>query len=603
MSVGSGNTILARASRFTPRSVEPILGACARAGASRRGASLTHAAPVGSVPALLDALRDAGVGVAVDQDVVAHLRRLVVEEQSALVEADEHLDAVARFAKPGLAPRGYQRIGVAFLRRVVDVTDAGSAGRLCGDEMGTGKSVMGALALDLAPSRAIVVCPASLRGTWESHIGDWRQDLKTNVIYARGGLLTALPKPGQVAICGYAGVPSPPDRPKDGIAIIDDPLREVARGTTLIIDEAHRCGNASSRQSRAVANLARHVRAKGGRVLMLTGTPLTNKPTGLWNVLEVGGIGRTVFGTAKAFKRLAKRSPDDYARRMRSVMIRRLKKDVNPELPPKQFETIKVRITEEHRRHLDALLEELRERARAVASERARREAETEGGDPDEAAARAVERVDASIDEAIRLVFESPSAVPFDLITRVKSTLAIAKIRETLKLVADLETEPDGGVHNDPLVAYSAYLPTVEALSARKGWASLTGALTGPKRDEVVKDFQAGKFRGLALTSAGGEGITLTRAWRFVRNDREWSPAANDQAVDRLHRIGQTAERVLIYDVVADHPLDERITELVAEKAAAADRHVDVAAVGRPGPTMTPAEEALAAVGEATGPF
>ncbi len=92
-----------------------------------------------------------------------------------------------------------------------------------------------------------------------------------------------------------------------------------------------------------------------------------------------------------------------------------------------------------------------------------------------------------------------------------------------------------------------------------------------------MKDFQAGKYLGLGGTiEAAGEGITLTYAAHGLFVDEEWTPALNDQAIARMLRHGQK-KPVTIDVLVANHPLDQRIAEILAGKTAIIEGSVDAA--------------------------
>jgi SNF2 family DNA or RNA helicase len=92
----------------------------------------------------------------------------------------------------------------------------------------------------------------------------------------------------------------------------------------------------------------------------------------------------------------------------------------------------------------------------------------------------------------------------------------------------------------------------------RAGWVAIIGGST-LDRGQVQRDFQAGKYRGLAGTiGAASTALTLTLATRELFIDRAWVPADNDQAEDRAHRIGQTAGLIIV-DLVAEHPIDRHV--------------------------------------------
>jgi SNF2 family DNA or RNA helicase len=111
-------------------------------------------------------------------------------------------------------------------------------------------------------------------------------------------------------------------------------------------------------------------------------------------------------------------------------------------------------------------------------------------------------------------------------------------------------------------------------LSARTGTpvACYHGGLTRGARDEMVREFQEGEGPGVMVLSlkAGGTGLNLTAASHVVLYDRWWNPAVEDQARDRVWRIGQT-RTVLAHRLICPGTVDERVEEVVAGKRRIAD--------------------------------
>jgi SNF2 family DNA or RNA helicase len=159
----------------------------------------------------------------------------------------------------------------------------------------------------------------------------------------------------------------------------------------------------------------------------------------------------------------------------------------------------------------------------------------------------------------------------FELLSAARAALATAKIPALLELVEDLEEQ------EEPCVIFSAHRAPIDALAEREGWAVITGDTSATKRTEIEEKFQRGELRGIGATiAAGGTAITLTRASRMIFVDRDWTPALNEQAEDRIHRIG-SKKPVLYTNLVADHVLDRRIAEVLGRKRALIDASVDAA--------------------------
>lgn len=156
----------------------------------------------------------------------------------------------------------------------------------------------------------------------------------------------------------------------------------------------------------------------------------------------------------------------------------------------------------------------------------------------------------------------SKNSIPFEMLSVVRAALATAKIPFLLETVEQYE-EAD-----EPVVVFSAHQAPIEVLAARPGWKAIYGKTPGEQRDAIVQAFQAGELRGVACSiRAAGVGLTLTRANTLIFNDKEFVPALNEQAEDRICRIGQT-RGCNIVTIEADHKIDRRINEILATKQA-----------------------------------
>jgi hypothetical protein len=132
---------------------------------------------------------------------------------------------------------------------------------------------------------------------------------------------------------------------------------------------------------------------------------------------------------------------------------------------------------------------------------------------------------------------------------------------------------------DDPLIVFSAHRAPVQELEKREGWRVIFGDTNAQDRAEAIELFQAGKLRGLGATiQAGGVGITLTRGCNVLMVDRAWTPAANEQAEDRVCRIGQT-RGVLITCLVSNHKVDEAVARCLAKKRKIIDDSVKASTI------------------------
>lgn len=466
-------------------------------------------------------------------------------------------------------------------------------------------------------ARALVVAPAVVRGNWAKETRRWRPDLRVVTLEGRGAL-DVWPAPHELVVLSWE-------------SLSDDAPKACPSDLVLIGDEVHRV-KAGPKKTRTAAKwhlVQAAVRAAGGRVWGLSGTPVENLDMEMWHVLEAcGGLGVEAFGKKTTFRKLQQGDSATYARAAKTVVLRRLKSEVLKDLPPKVREVHRATIDAETRRQLDAILQRIVAAAceRRVAEARkawheasaaTARAIEEDGPDLwrstlvdglpfDEAAVRAVALAD--VKESIELAFDGKLPIPFECISQVKSILATAKV-QTSQAILDEWEDVDAGTTKDevgqrlyanPILFFSAHVHPVHAVAARPGWAKILGETPPGERTKLVAEFQAGRYAGLAITiRAGGVGITLTRSSRELFNDLEWTPSKNVQAEDRAHRIGQDATSVQIARVVADHVLDERILEILDAKERIIAQVVETAARGadeRPESAASHVEATLAAV-------
>lgn len=443
-------------------------------------------------------------------------------------------------------------------------------GLLLADDPGLGKTPQALLSVT-ASYPILVFTRASVVKEWQDAVARWLPFYQSFVYDGRGGF-DRWPNHAEVAIGSYE-------------ALGDAPPPDCPDGVWAIIDEAHNFKNERIARYRKWIPVRDVLLRRTGTILTLTGTPLVNDDLGeLWAILQLQRLGEREFGSKRFFLQLATERSAEFATRLKNVMLRRLKVEVLADLPPKIPTTVRCSITLEERRALDQALAELVEVAVERAVERERKQAVLER-DLDPAALerrlqRAADKARSHAETAIDLAFDGTLRPPFELISRVKSILALAKIRTSLAKIQELEEialQDAEGRWVHPIIFFSAHVEPVRQVGSRLGWAMLTGETSIAERGRLVSRFQAGELLGLALTiKAGGEGLNLQRSDRIVRNDREWTPAANNQSTGRAWRYGQT-EPVQVFDVLADHLLDERILERNAEKEAMADQTVEQA--------------------------
>lgn len=406
------------------------------------------------------------------------------------------------------------------------------------DEMGLGKTIQSLMTIR-PEEGTVVICPSIAKSVWYKEARKWRPKLVPYFFVGRGSFIH-WPKPGQIYIVNYDILPGspPPNCPKN---------------IRLIFDEAHAVKNIAAKRTKFSRQIADAVDSAGGRTIILTGSPLPNRPSELWTVLETCGLATQAYGNWKNFWRVYNGSrvggkfvwgtPEpEAATLLKRVALIRKRADVLQDLPEKIYQDIDVEVNDPA---VKAALDEIRD-------------ALEDSG---------VEIDDVSLEEI------QANEMVFSKLARVRAQLARIKIPFMLEYVEQYEES------DEPLVVFSAHKAPIEVLSSREGWAVITGDVSHEARSKIVDDFQAGKYKGLGITiQSGGVGITLTHAAHSLFVDKMWTPALNWQAEDRLCRIGQT-RGVNIISLVCNHVVEQHVHNLLSHKTNIIETSVDRAKV------------------------
>ncbi|MEA2627127.1 MAG: hypothetical protein QOD06_3172 [Candidatus Binatota bacterium] len=414
--------------------------------------------------------------------------------------------------------RTYQKAGVDWL---VFLRDAG-LGALLADDMGLGKTLQ---ALCAIRGRTLVIAPTSVVHNWRDEIARFRPTLRAALYH---GARRTLDPDADVTLTTYA------------ILRLDADVLAGEDWDSVVLDEAQLIKNADSQVARAAFRLRGRFRAA------LTGTPVENRLAELWSQFHFLAPG--FLGTREDFdERYAARiaSGDEHAAarlrgRIRPFVLRRLKRDVEPELPPRTEVVLRCTLSEEERQVYDtiraATLSEVVERLRA-------------GGN-----------VLGALEALLRLRQAAchPALIPGQ---------AAESSSKVELLVEQLETVVAEG---HKALVFSQWTSLLDLIEPRLTAAAIDFTrLDGATRDReaVVRRFQEEADLPVMLVSlrAGGTGLNLTAADNVFLVDPWWNPAVEDQAADRAHRIGQTRP-VFVHRLVAEDTIEERILALQAEK-------------------------------------
>lgn len=432
----------------------------------------------------------------------------------------------------GLYP--FQRVGVQWL--------ANRSNAVLADEQGCGKTVQTLIALpDNAP--VLLVVPVSVKLNWKREVEKWRKEYSVTILAGKGSF--RYPVPGECVVINYDILPKAPDWKGYGdLPALEAPLAGAPPGLVIIADEAHNLKNPDAQRTKNFRMLRTIANEGGGSCWLLTGTPLLNRPLELWGVFSSAGVSAEAFGKFDNFKRLFNATQGRFAidwgdpepevpELMRRVMLRRQKVDVLPDMPSKT------------RRYVPIGMDDAKVGPRERKLFNAASEMLPDTKDMD---ARAV-----------------PGFPQFEDFSKAYMMLSQVKLKPTLAYLESFIEE------EQPVLVFAHHVDVLKAVAAamnekEKQFGLIIGDTSQEERQQIVDDFQAGKLKGIAISIvAGGIGITLTRAANAVFLEPSLVPGLNSQAEDRCHRIGQT-RAVTIHYMVLDHPLDQRIQDMLEKK-------------------------------------
>ena len=320
----------------------------------------------------------------------------------------------------------------------------------------------------------------------------------------------------------------------------------------LLLDEAQFVKNTGTR----AWSIARAMPAR--TKIAMTGTPLENNLMELWALLAIVADG--LFPSARAFRDLYARpaeSGEDPAhaaattarlrRRIRPLMLRRTKELVAAELPAKNDVRVNLLLAPGHRRIYDTHLQRERQKVLGLLE------------DMDKNRFTIFQSLTLLRRLALDAALIDPDA--YEGVTSAKREYLVEQLPELLA----------GGHRVLVFSQFTGYLKSIARALSEKGIDHLYLDGSTRNRAEVIEAFRAGAAPVFLISlKAGGFGLNLTEADHVFIMDPWWNPAAEQQAVDRIHRIGQERE-VHVYRLVAEGTIEEKVMQLKASKAALFD--------------------------------
>ncbi|HAV12193.1 MAG TPA: ATP-dependent helicase [Opitutae bacterium] len=431
--------------------------------------------------------------------------------------------------------RPYQAQGVRWM---ANLRKQGCHGLLA-DEMGLGKTLQVLTLLQKYPyeeKHSLIVCPASVVPVWQSEASRWYPELNTEVLRSGVDFESYQPVQPTLWVASYTQL----RRHKHLLDQMDFGY--------AVLDEAQQIKNPDAKVTQACCAIRAECR------LALTGTPIENRMLDLWTLfrfLMPGLLGtRRRFEDAVESEHLKVRQA--FEKRLRQQMepfiLRRQKDKVGNDLPPKVEMDLVCPITDVQKQVYEQLLNRGKE----------------ELGDDLQAAMQAQSMNFFTLLTRLRQACCDPGLIPdvdADLSQSGKVQALISRLSEAFD-----------GDRSRKIVIFSQFLQLLKRLKPliKKEFPEIAlMELSGETRNrqKPVESFQKEKGPAVILVSlrAGGTGITLHAADYVFLLDPWWNPAVENQAVDRVHRIGQD-RRVFVYRMITQGTIEERIQHLKKEK-------------------------------------
>jgi len=444
--------------------------------------------------------------------------------------------------------RHYQRRGLSWMQFLAKL----GLGGCLADDMGLGKTAITLAHLVERPGPHLVVCPLSVVRNWSLESERFTPKLDVRIHHGANRS-----RAGQSGLDDDTLFDSDPERQlvvtTYGLLPRDLEHLGAVEWSTVVLDEAQMVKNPNTKAARAVRQL------HAGQMLALTGTPVENRLSELWSILDAVNPG--LLGSLPKFRErygtpIERRGDVDAAARLRRItqpfILRRTKADrrLLPDLPDKIEQIAYAKLTREQATLYQQVVDQLL--ADAEKSTGMRRRGLVL------AALMRLKQVcnhpAHALKDGSRLAGRSGKLTRFDeLVTDLleldERALVFTQFREMGELLRQ---------HISEQFQFDAEF--------------LHGGVSRGGRDRMVDAFQDGSGPPLLLISlkAGGTGLNLTAASQVIHYDRWWNPAVEDQATDRAWRLGQT-RTVNVHKIVCEGTVEERIGAVIDDKRKLAD--------------------------------
>lgn len=447
--------------------------------------------------------------------------------------------------------RPYQERGAAWLAFL----ERWGLGACLADDMGLGKSVQFIVFLlhlqeqNALENPTLLVCPTSVLGNWAKEVKKFAPKLKVLEYHGdkrpKGKSFTAIVNKYDLVITSYSLVQR------------DINLLKTMNWQIVVLDEAQNIKNADSKQSQAVRKLETTFR------IALTGTPVENRLQELWSILDFlnpGYLGNKQFFQRRFAMPIEKYGDTASLSQLRSLVqpfiLRRLKTDksIIQDLPEKQEMTVFCGLTAEQGELYQQLVDESLVEIDS---------------------AEGLQRRGMILGLLVKLKQICNHPAQF-LKESNLSKHNSGKLQRLEEMLEEVVVEENRALIFTQFAEWGKLLkPYLEKRLGREIFF-LYGSTSKKQREEMIDRFQhdpQGPPIMILSLKAGGVGLNLTRANHVFHFDRWWNPAVENQATDRVFRIGQT-KNVQVHKFVCTGTLEEKINEMIESKKQLAEQVV-----------------------------
>jgi len=449
--------------------------------------------------------------------------------------------------------RPYQTRGLSWL----SFLERWSLGACLADDMGLGKTAqLIAFLLHLKAEGALnkgtlVVCPTSVLSNWEREVQKFAPTLSVVVHHgdkrSKGKAFIKEVKNQDLVITSYS------------LVFRDLDTLEKVNWEGVVLDEAQNVKNPQAKQAQAVRKL------NAGFRVALTGTPIENRLSELWSILDFlnpGFLGNRQFFQRRFAIPIEKYGDRDSLQILRSLVqpfiLRRLKTDkaIIQDLPEKQEMNVFCNLSAEQAKLYQQAVDEALEKIET---------------------AEGIQRHGLILTLLIKLKQICNHPAQYLKSNRIEQGDRSGKLLRLQEMLEEVVAEGDRALIFTQFAEWGKLLKPYLAEQLNTEPLFLYGATRRNQRQEMIDRFQndpEGPQIMILSLKAGGTGLNLTRANHVFHVDRWWNPAVENQATDRAFRIGQK-RNVQVHKFISTGTLEEKINDIIESKKQLAEQAVD----------------------------